>query len=189
MQPSVETMAANLAGRQGPSFLVSVTDGNSAMCALGGYRRELAAWEGRLPAEGQRLNLKWRGSATTVFGDAALMGRESQQWKSFELEVILDYMPAEDVRDLIRFCCGPEVADVYQTLPEVGSVPISSNQDLSVPLSWRAAGISAVDLRFSTIPTRRWKHGAEVVFGSRWVRLIVLPRGHIALWHRIEGNW
>lgn len=189
MQLPVETMATNPAGWQGPSFLVSVTDGNSAMCALGGYRRALAVWEGRLPADGRPLNLKWREAATTVFGDAAHMGRGFEQWQSFELEVVLDDAPPEDVADLIGFCCGPEVAGEYQALPEVGSVPISSNQDLSVPPSWRAKGISAVDLRFSTIPTRRWKHGAEVVFGSRWVRLIVLPHGHIALWHHVEGNW
>jgi hypothetical protein len=181
-------MAANPSGWQGPSFLVSVTDGNSAMCAMGGYRRELAAWEGRLPG-GRQLNMKWREAATTVFGDATHMGRNFQQWRSFELEVILDDITPEILTDLIKFCCGPEVADSYQTLPEIGSVPISSNQDLSVPPSWRAIGISAVDLRFSTIPTRRWKHGAEVVFGSRWVRLIVLPHGHVTLWHRIQGNW
>lgn len=188
MELPVETMASNPLGWQGPSFLVSVTDGTSAMCALGGYRRELTAWEDRLP-EGPRLNLTWRGAATTVFGDAAHMGRSFRQWRSFELEVILDDMRPEDVVDLIRFCCGPAVAELYQSLPEVGSVPISSNQDLGVPLSWRADGISAVDLRVSTIPTRRWKRGAEVVFGSRWVRLIVLSHGYIALWHRIEGNW
>jgi hypothetical protein len=188
MQPSTDSSRSDLERWKGPSYALAVSDGNTAMCVLGGYRKELAVWEGRLPTIGQR-HLAWRASEAVAFGSTSLIGKDAMDWTSFELEVILDDMPHSHLLEILQYCAGPIISENIQDLPEIGSVPISANQDLRIPQSWIEAGVSAVDLRISTIPTRRRKRGAEVIYGSRWLRLIVMPRGFIALWYPIEGSW
>jgi CorA-like Mg2+ transporter protein len=174
--------------RRGPTYALTVSDGRAAMCVLSGYRRTLALWEGRIPESGRR-HLTWHAAEAVAFGSTSLVGRAAGGWASFELEVVLDDMPPSYLSELLRFCAGPVVADGIHDLADVGSLPISANQDLRVPHAWLAAGITAVDLRVSTMPSRRRERGSEVIFGSRWVRLIVTSRGFIALWAPIEGNW
>lgn len=188
MQPTPETSGADAHRWLGPSYALAVSDGSRAMCVLSGYRKELATWEGRVPSAGRR-RLTWRTYEAVAFGATSLVGKTVTAWTSFELDVILDDMPADELTELVRYCGGPIVADGINNLPKVGSVPISANRDLEVPKTWKDAGITAVDLRVSTMPTRRRKRNSEVIYGSRWVRIIVMPNGFIAMWYPVEGNW
>lgn len=182
-------MAIDPARWDGPSYALAVSDGKTSMASLGGFRRELALWEGRVPA-GRHTEMHWRGSRALVMGDIGHVHNRDSEWSAYELDVIVPDTNAADLLSLVRFCVGSELAvSLLNELPPVGSVPISANQDLVIPRKFRDLGFSVVDLRVSALPSRRWVRGAEVVFSSRWVRLIRGSRGFIALWQDLTGNW
>lgn len=173
--------------RAGPTHSLALSNTGGSALVLAGWRLRQAVWEKRFA--GSQLVDATFGGEVSIAGDRAALDDFASG--IFELELLADAESTPAGKIITSKLLGTKLSDaLWASASTLGREPTSANRDLDIGTELSDAGYSAVDFLLCTLPTRRGVLGAEVFFGSRWIRIYVGPRGIISvIASPPEGRW
>lgn len=169
-----------------PGLLVSISDCNSGAhyAVVSGPRARVAVWERRwevvagcyLPSI-HRLNI---GSLSVLTDFKTTSDLASY---SFEIDISWNSSDEEDrAMEAVDELLPPTLSRLVRSLPGIDRAAINENRALEVDPEFRGLGVRIVDIPVNSLPSSR-QRSRPLVMGTRWVRLILLSQGLIALWY------
>lgn len=169
-------------------FSLSKSDGTS-YSVIGGARARVAMWENRI-AGGHDTFLPSvhriaRGNEELLQGflrDGDFSGQEF----SFELDISWNRSGGYDaVKLLLEEFLPARLRNLVKSLPPLDGAAVNENRTVGVPEEFSDLNVTVLDLPINALPSSRQRQ-RPLVLGTRWVRLILLTNGLIALWHPCE---
>lgn len=175
----------------GVLFSVSATGSEGAFARIAGPRSRIAAWEQRWEAAPQSflpsVDVRDDGDADLL---AAFRAADDVSGWSFELDVSWnDDSERQAAFEAMGELLPSRLFRLVASLPELDALSINENRQVPLGEEFGDLGVRVLDMPINSLPSTR-RRTRDLVLGVRWVRLILLQHGLIALWHPVsDGNW
>lgn len=174
---------------KGPGVLFSLSKTNhqeditDACTILSGPRLGIAAWEGRWQGD---FEFDLHGNRASGIGDISLPTEaflKDASDLSFEIDLSWNSdSEQEQAYAILAEWLPAALMRTVTSLPDLDTHSVNENRPTLVRQDDWGGDICVLDLPINTLPSTR-QRTRPIVMTTRWVRLILTQRGHIALWH------
>lgn len=188
---SIESKADAPSLWRGPGLVFSVSQpGGQHFAQVGGPRARIAAWEGRW-AEPGRSFLPTIDRLTVGDRDIPARFQSSDSGEAFSFEVDVswnDEDEAEAAMQLLAEVLPTRLYELVVSLPALNAESINENRAVRADRAYFDLRATVLDIPVNSLPSTR-QRSRPLVPGTRWVRLIMVRNGLIALWHPVGTGW
>ncbi|WP_124109931.1 hypothetical protein [Kocuria rhizophila] len=174
---------------RGPGVVFSVSNKRTRkkFTTLREYRARRSLWDGRWETPG---NCHFISTNAINAGSSTLLSdfRSTPSMEGFSFELDICWNEPQDLQarnEILDSFLPPDLSRFVQSMEEIRPEAINENRGAPFLQSNNLYQASVLDLALTSIPSTR-RRTRQLVVCTRWVRLILVRNGLIALWHPID---